>query len=117
MISTALYALMARSPKLIEVTNRAGIIVSQAYCFPGKAQDALDTGQLWAKIIGISLGIISLLLIGIGMFFGGERRDGGEMLKRLGWFIGGSAVFAGAAGIAAIFLGSVASDCKQIPGA
>ncbi|WP_420367138.1 hypothetical protein [Curtobacterium sp. L1-20] len=117
MISNAIYAVVAKSPKAVDVANRAGMVVAQAYCLPGKAQDALDTAQLWTRIVAIALGVVALLLLGIGMFFAGKRHDGGEMLKSLGWWIGGATIIGAAVGIASIFIGSVSSNCKQIPGA
>jgi len=117
MISNAIYAVVAKSPRLVDATNRAGMVVAQAYCLPGKAQDALDTATLWTRIVAIALGIIALIILGIGMFFSGRRHDGGETLKGLGWWIGGAALIGAAAGVASIFLGSVSANCKQIPGA
>lgn len=117
MISDTVYAAIGRSPKLLDATTRVGSIVAQAYCLPGKAQDALDTATLWTRIVGVSLGVIALIILGIGMFFSGRRHDGGETLKGLGWWIGGAATFGAAAGIASIFLGVTSSNCKSIPGA
>ena len=117
MISNAIYAVVAKSPRLVDATNRAGMVVAQAYCLPGKAQDALDTATLWTRIVAIALGVIALIILGIGMFFSGKRHDGGETLKGLGWWIGGAALIGAAAGVASIFLGSVSANCKQIPGA
>lgn len=115
MISNAIYAAIGKSPKLLDATNRAGTIVAQAYCLPGKAQDALDTATLWTRIVAIALGVIALILIGIGMFFSGRRHDGGETLKSLGWWIGGAVLIGAAVGIASIFLGTVSSsNCKQL---
>ena len=117
MISNAIYAVVAKSPRAFDATNRAGMVVAQAYCLPGKAQDALDTATLWTRIAAIALGIIALIILGIGMFFSGRRHDGGENLKGLGWWIGGAALIGAAAGVASIFLGSVSANCKTIPGA
>lgn len=116
MISNAIYAVIAKSPKAVDATNRAGMVVAQAYCMPSKAQDALDTAQLWTRIVAIALGVVALILLGIGMFFAGRRHDGGEMLKQLGWWIGGATIIGAAVGIASIFIGSVSANCKQIPG-
>ncbi|MBT1620589.1 hypothetical protein KK090_15110 [Curtobacterium flaccumfaciens pv. poinsettiae] len=117
MISNAIYAFVAKSPRAFDATNRAGMVVAQAYCLPGKAQDALDTATLWTRIVAISLGVIALIILGIGMFFSGRRHDGGETLKGLGWWIGGAALIGAAVGVVSIFLGSVSANCKQIPGA
>ena len=117
MISNAIYAVVAKSPRAFYATNRAGMVVAQAYCLPGKAQDALDTATLWTRIAAIALGIIALIILGIGMFFSGRRHDGGETLKGLGWWIGGAALIDAASGVASIFLGSVSANCKTIPGA
>ncbi|MDO4144112.1 hypothetical protein [Clavibacter michiganensis] len=115
MISTAVYAIVAKSPRLVDATNRLGVVVAEAYCLPGKAQDALDTATLWTRIVAIALGVIALIILGIGMFFSGRRHDGGETLKGLGWWIGGAALISAAAGVASIFLGAVSSNCKPIP--
>jgi hypothetical protein len=117
MISNAIYAVVAKSPRLVDATNRAGMVVAQAYCMPGKAQDALDTATLWTRIVAIALGVIALIMLGIGMFFAGKRHDGGEMLKQLGWWIGGATIIGAAVGIASIFIGSISSNCKPLPGA
>jgi hypothetical protein len=116
MISNAIYAVVAKSPKLVDATNRAGMVVAQAYCLPGKAQDALDTAQFWTRIIAVALGTVALVLLGIGMFFAGKRHDGGEMLKQLGWWIGGATLIGAAVGIASIFIGVASANCKTIPG-
>ncbi|MBT1633240.1 MULTISPECIES: TrbC/VirB2 family protein [Curtobacterium] len=116
MISNAIYAVVAKSPKAVDAANRAGMVVAQAYCLPGKAQDALDTATLWTRIVAIALGVIALVLLGIGMFFAGRRHDGGEMLKSLGWWIGGATIIGAAVGIASVFIGSVSSNCKELPG-
>jgi hypothetical protein len=115
MISNLVYVAISKSPKLLDAANRAGVVVAQAYCLPGKAQDALDTATLWTRIAAIALGVIALILIGIGMFFSGKRHDGGETLKSLGWWIGGSVLIGAAVGIASIFLGAVSSsNCQQL---
>lgn len=116
MISNAIYAVVAKSPRLVDATNRAGMVVAQAYCLPGKAQDALDTAVFWTRIVAGVAGLIALILIGIGMFFNGKHHDGGQMLKSLGWWIGGATTIAAAAGVASIFIGVISSNCKSIPG-
>lgn len=117
MISHTILAVASKSPRVFEATNRAGMIVAQAYCLPGKAQDALDTASLWTRIVAIALGAIALIILGIGMFFSGKRHDGGETLKGLGWWIGGAALIGAAAGVTSIFLGATSANCKTIPGA
>jgi hypothetical protein len=117
MISDTVYAAIGKSPKLLDATTRAGTVLAQAYCLPGKAQDALDTATFWTRIVAIALGVIALIILGIGMFFSGKRHDGGETLKGLGWWIGGAALIGAATGVASIFLGSASANCQQIPGA
>jgi hypothetical protein len=114
MISNAVYAAIGKSPKLLDATNRAGMVLAQAYCLPSKAQDALDTATLWTRVVAIALGVIALILIGIGMFFSGKRHDGGETLKSLGWWIGGAVLIGAAVGIASIFLGAATGNCKTL---
>jgi hypothetical protein len=117
MISHTILAVASKSPRVFDATNRAGMVVAQAYCLPGKATDALDTATLWTRIVAIALGVIALIILGIGMFFSGKRHDGGETLKGLGWWIAGAALIGAATGIASIFLGSISANCKAIPGA
>ncbi|MDJ0336599.1 TrbC/VirB2 family protein [Salinibacterium sp. G-O1] len=80
------------------------------YCLPADAVNALDTAKFWTQLIAVALAIVALILIGIGMFFSSRRGDGGEMIKSLGWWIGGVVLIAAASGIVAIFL-SPDSNC------
>ncbi|MGK9149521.1 conserved hypothetical protein [Plantibacter sp. T3] len=90
---------------MIEVLDAVSTsIVAAPYCMPEAAQNALDTGVFWMRIVAVSLGVIALIMIGIGMFYSARRGDGGEMLSKLGWFIAGLIVVSAAAGIVSIFL-------------
>lgn len=115
MLGTIVYAAAAKSPKAVAVAHRTGQVLAEAYCLPAKAQDALDTAHLWTTIVAISMGVISLILIGIGMLFQHNHRDGGQMLKSMGWWIGGAVLIGAASGIATIFLGSASStNCTSL---
>jgi hypothetical protein len=116
MLTDVIYAAAAKSPKVLDATNRAGAVVAEAYCLPAKAQNALDTAQLWTLIVAIALGSVSLVMIGIGWWFSSRGHDGGEMFKSLGKWIGGAVLIGGASGIATVFLGSVSSNCQTVPG-
>lgn len=85
-------------------------IVAAPYCLPTAAQNALDTAVFWIRLVAVSLGVVALILIGIGMFFSSRRGDGGEMLRSLGWYIGGLVAVSAASGIVTIFL-STPSGC------
>lgn len=85
-------------------------IVAAPYCLPDAAQNALDTAVFWIRLVAVSLGVVALILIGIGMFFSSRRGDGGEMLRSLGWYIGGLVAVSAASGIVTIFL-STPSGC------
>lgn len=88
----------------------AGISPTAAYCLPAEAVNAMDTAKMWALIIAVTFAIVGLILIGIGMFFQHRRGDGGEVLKSLGWWIGGVILVSAAAGITSIFL-NAPTDC------
>lgn len=80
-------------------------------CMPGQVTTALDTAKFWCTVIGAGLAVVALIMIGIGMFFQHKRGDGGEMLKGLGWWIGGVVLVAAAAGIASVFIPSGNTAC------
>ncbi|MCA4135472.1 TrbC/VirB2 family protein [Arthrobacter sp. M4] len=80
-------------------------------CMPTQVTTALDTAKFWCTLIGAGLAVVALIMIGIGMFFQHKRGDGGEMLKGLGWWIGGVVLVAAAAGIAAVFIPSGNTAC------
>lgn len=76
----------------------------EPYCLPAEAINALDTAKFWTQIVAVALAVVALIMIGIGMFFSARRGDGGEMIKSLGWWIGGVVLIAAASGIVSIFL-------------
>lgn len=80
-------------------------------CLPTQVTTALDTAKFWCTIVAAALAVVGLILIGIGMFFQHRRGDGGEMLKSLGWWIGGAVTVAAAAGIASVFIPSGTANC------
>jgi hypothetical protein len=93
---------------------KAQIILSvpaKPLCLPGQVTTALDTAKFWCMLVGAGLAVVALILVGIGMFFQHRRGDGGEMLKALGWWIGGAVLISAAAGIAAVFIPSGSTDC------
>ncbi|AMM22911.1 hypothetical protein AX769_22530 (plasmid) [Frondihabitans sp. PAMC 28766] len=114
MMDQALYAAAGKAPRVMAAANRGGQILAEAYCLPAKAQNALDTAHLWTLIVAGALGVIALILVGVGMFFQQRHGDGGQMLKSMGWWIGGAVLIGAATGIASIFLGSASSNCTQI---
>jgi len=83
-----------------------GSVMIQAapICPPAELTTALDTAKFWLTIVAAGMAVVALILVGIGMFFQHRRGDGGEMLKALGWWIGGVVLVAAAAGIAAVFI-------------
>lgn len=89
------------------------LVPAKPLCMPTQVTTATDTAKLWATIIAASLAVVALILLGIGMFFQHRRGDGGDMLKALGWWIGGVTLVAGAAVIAALFIPSGVADCVQ----
>ncbi|WP_434513203.1 hypothetical protein ABUV18_03026 (plasmid) [Clavibacter nebraskensis] len=115
MISNIIIAAVAKSPRLFEAASNSGMVVAQAYCFPQKMMDAMDTAKLWSIIIAGGLGTIALIAIGVGMFFSGARHDGGELLKKLGYFIAGTSLIGGAAAIVGIFLTVTTAGCTPVP--
>ncbi|MEV7574364.1 TrbC/VirB2 family protein [Pseudarthrobacter sp. NPDC089323] len=80
-------------------------------CMPNQVTTALDTAKLWCTVVGAGLAVVALIMIGIGMFFQHKRGDAGEMLKSLGWWIGGVVLVSAAAGIAAVFIPSGNTNC------
>lgn len=90
---------------MIDLIHAVGAVAPMApYCLPDAAQNALDTAKFWTQIIAVALGVVALIMIGIGMFFSSRRGDGGEMIKSLGWWIGGVVLIGAASGIVSIFL-------------
>lgn len=88
-------------------------LFTEPYCLPQDAMNALDTAKFWVGIVAGALAVVALILIGIGLFFQGRRGDGGEMLGRLGWWIGGAVLISAAAGLATIFI-QVPENCIPI---
>lgn len=80
-------------------------------CMPTQVTTALDTAKFWCTVVAAGLAVVALILVGIGMFFQHRRGDGGEMLKALGWWIGGVVLVSAAAGIATVFIPSANTDC------
>lgn len=114
MMNTLILSVLAAHPRLVAASTQVHVL-AEAYCLPDKAQNALDTAVLWTKIVAAVMGTVSLMLIGIGWFFQGNRHDGGAMFKSLGVWIGGAVLIGAAAGIAALFLGSITGSCTPAP--
>lgn len=100
------------SAKAFTIAAEAALF-TEAYCLPQEAMNALDTAKFWTGIVAGSFAVVALILVGIGMFFSGRRGDGGEMLTKLGWWIGGAVLISAATGIASIFI-QVPQNCIPI---
>jgi type IV secretory pathway VirB2 component (pilin) len=96
---------------IIELLN--AVAPAAPYCLPAEAVNALDTAKFWTQLVAVALAVVALILIGIGMFFSSRRGDGGEMMKSLGWFIGGVVIISAASGIVSIFL-NPSSGCTPV---
>lgn len=86
-------------------------VPAKPLCMPAAMTNALDTAKLWALIIAGAMAVVALIMIGVGMWFQHSRGDGGAMLGKLGWFIGGAVLVGAAAVIAALFIPSGTTDC------
>jgi len=95
---------------LVAANDATAKIYARPYCMPQAMTDAMDTAKFWTLGVAVVLAVIGLILIGVGMFFQHRRGDGGEMLKSLGWWIGGVITVAAAAAIVGIFL-NPPTDC------
>ncbi|MEG2578398.1 MAG: TrbC/VirB2 family protein [Glutamicibacter sp.] len=90
---------------VLDLVVQGNVMIQAApICPPDEMTTALDTAKFWLTIIAAGMAVVALILVGIGMFFQHRRGDGGEMLKALGWWIGGVVLVAAAAGIAAVFI-------------
>lgn len=86
---------------------------ARPYCLPQAATDALDTAQFWAKIVAAALAVVALIFVGIGIYFQSGQHDGGNMMKKLGWWIFGVTIASAAVGIAQIFI-HAPTDCTPV---
>lgn len=82
-------------------------------CMPDQVTTVMDTAKFWTTLIGGSLAVVGLILIGIGMFFQHRRGDGGEVMKSMGWWIAGALILGTAGVIAGIFIPSGQTDCAK----
>ena len=82
-------------------------------CLPNQVNTVMDTAKFWATLIGGALAVVGLILIGIGMFFQHRRGDGGEVMKSMGWWIGGALILGTAGVIAGIFIPGGQTDCVK----
>lgn len=87
-------------------------VPAKPLCMPDAAITAIDTAKFWSMVIAAGMAVVALIMLGIGMFFSHNRGDGGQMLGKLGWWIGGAVLVAAAAGIAALFI-VVPTDCVK----
>lgn len=88
-------------------------VPTKPICLPDQVNTALDTAKFWSMIVAASLAVVALILLGIGMFFQHNRGDGGEMLKKLGWWIFGVTLVGAAAGVASLFINPNTTDCVK----
>lgn len=87
------------------------MIVAAATSLPMKAKplpsgvkDGIDTIELWLRVIGGGLAVISLMGLGIGLWFANKHQAGEEFMKKAGWWLVGATVFGTAGVIAPIFI-------------
>lgn len=71
---------------------------------PQEFCDGLDTSLAWLTGISGTLAVIGLILVGTGMFFAHRNEMGGGPLTKLGWWVAGVCLVAGASGLAKAFL-------------
>ncbi|GAA1821399.1 TrbC/VirB2 family protein [Agromyces neolithicus] len=100
---------------IAKLAATAAHVPMEPFCLPPDAVNAMDTAKFWVTVIAGAFAVIALVIIGIGMFFQHNRGDGGEMIKKLGWWIAGCILVAAAAGITAIFL-NPPTNCVPAPG-
>jgi hypothetical protein len=106
---------LARPPRLVLALDKAGIVVAQAYCLPGQAQDGMDTMKLWLMIAAGFAAGISLVMLGVGLLFQHQHHDGGQMMTKLSRWVLGSIFVSAASGIASVFVGHISGSCTPIP--
>lgn len=87
-------------------------IVAAATSLPAKAtplpqgvQNGIDTIKLWVQVVGGGLAVISLMILGIGLWFASKHEGGEAFMRKAGWWLVGALVFGLAGVIAPIFLG------------
>lgn len=79
-------------------------IQTKAKPLPSQVTDGLDTVKMWVQIIGGSLGVIALMILGIGMFFANRHGKGAEFMEKVGWWIAGAITVSCAGVIGPIFI-------------
>lgn len=82
-------------------------------CLPGQVTTVMDTAKMWTLLIGGGLAVVGLAMLGIGMFFQHSRGDGGDAMRKMGWWIAGALIVGCAGVIAGIFLPNDATDCVK----
>ena len=87
-----------------KIVAAATSIQAKAKPLPPQVKDGLDTIQLWVQIIGGSIAVIALMLLGAGMWFARKHSAGEEFLSKAGWWLAGALIFGLAGVIAPIFL-------------
>ena len=115
MWDAVVFGALARSPRLVLALDKAGIVVAQAYCLPGQAQDGMDTMKLWLMIAAGFAAGISLVMLGVGLLFQHQHHDGGQMMTKLSRWVLGSIFISAASGIASVFIGHLSGACTPIP--
>ncbi|WP_256998907.1 hypothetical protein [Clavibacter capsici] len=82
---------------------------------PSQAQDGMDTMRLWLMIGAGFAGVVSLVMLGVGLLFQHQHHDGGQMMGKLSRWMLGSILVTAASGIAAVFVGHYSGACTPIP--
>lgn len=95
---------------LLELITLTEIVHAKAYCLPDAAMNAIDTFKLWAMIVAGAFAVISLIMVGIGLWAQHRRNDGGQIMSQLGIWIFGAVLVTAASAIAGIFI-RVPTDC------
>jgi hypothetical protein len=99
---------MMTSTDLIDWASQ--IVSTAAYCLPKAAMDAIDTFKLWAMIVAGCAAVVSLIMVGIGMWMQHRRQDGGQVMGQLAIWIFGAILVTAASAIAGIFV-RYPTDC------
>lgn len=94
---------------LIDTLLTAAAIVPAQIPDPGPVQPpgtgGFTTVISWAKWIGFALAGVAIVIVAIGMLFGGRRGEGGEHVGKLGWILGAVILIGGGVGIVSALMG------------
>lgn len=87
------------------LTHAVAALPLTAQPLPKPVQDDLDTVKEWLRIIGGSIGVIALMLLGISMWVDHRGNHGGEFVNKMLKWVLGAGLVSGATLIAPVFLG------------